>query len=243
MTEHLLTRFFTYTTVLLAIALLFLFVLDSFRFCLAMGPVAIYLLLLGGINLSRRPFVVSGTRDAAALALALSGFAIIGPIDLFLPEAAAMAFGPYVWLFLISLYTLCLLLVLLMARPRLIVYNISADELHSVLADLAVRLDPDAHWAGESLSLKNLGVQLHVHGVTSMRNMSLVGTSLRQNYLGWRRLEESLRDEFSRVEVARNPYSTSLISGGLLLTGILVAAISRDPQSLFKSLFDLLRLS
>jgi len=238
-----LTRFFAYITVLLVIAVFYLFLLDPFRFCLALGPVAIYLLLLGGINLSRRPFLVSGTRDSAALALALSGFAIIGPIELFFPEAAAIAFGPYVWVFLISLYALCLVLVLLLARPRLIVYNISVDELHSVLAELAVRLDHDAPWAGESLSLKNLGVQLHVHCVASMRNVSLVGTSLKQNYLGWRRLEESLREEFSRVEVARNPHSTSLIGAGLLLTGILVAAISRDPQSLFQSLFDILRLS
>ena len=34
--------------------------MDPFRVCLALGPVAIYLLLLGAINLSRRPLLVSG---------------------------------------------------------------------------------------------------------------------------------------------------------------------------------------
>ena len=39
--------------------------MDPFRLCLALGPVAIYLLLLGAVNLSRRPLLVSGVRDAA----------------------------------------------------------------------------------------------------------------------------------------------------------------------------------
>ena len=48
--------------------------MDPFRLCLALGPVAIYLLLIGAINMFRRPFLVSGTRDTATLGLALSGF-------------------------------------------------------------------------------------------------------------------------------------------------------------------------
>jgi hypothetical protein len=47
--------------------------------------VAVYLLLLGVVNWSRRPLLVSGGRDAAALALAVSGMAIVGPIELFFP--------------------------------------------------------------------------------------------------------------------------------------------------------------
>ncbi|MEI7903478.1 MAG: hypothetical protein WCK89_24835, partial [bacterium] len=61
--------------------------MDPFRLCLAFGPVAIYAVLLGAINLLRRPFAVSGTRDAAALGLAVSGLVIVGPIELFLPPA------------------------------------------------------------------------------------------------------------------------------------------------------------
>ena len=36
--------------------------MDPFRVCLALGPVAVYVLLLGALNLSRRPFTV--TTDA-----------------------------------------------------------------------------------------------------------------------------------------------------------------------------------
>ena len=38
--------------------------MDPFRLCVALGPVAVYVLLLGALNLSRRAFLVTGTRDA-----------------------------------------------------------------------------------------------------------------------------------------------------------------------------------
>ena len=45
--------------------------MDTFSACLAFGPLAIYLLLLGMINLQRRPLVISGTRETLSLGLAL----------------------------------------------------------------------------------------------------------------------------------------------------------------------------
>ena len=61
--------------------------LDPFRLCVAVVPLALYLLLLGGLNLRRRPTVVSGGIDLAALACGIVGLAAIGPLELFLPEA------------------------------------------------------------------------------------------------------------------------------------------------------------
>ena len=68
---------------------------------------AIYLLLLGMINLSRRPLLVSGGRDAAALALAITGMVIVGPFELFLPQASVVRYGPYVWVMVLTFYGLC----------------------------------------------------------------------------------------------------------------------------------------
>ena len=68
--------------------------MEPFHQCLALGPVAIYLLLLGVINLARRPLVVSGGRDAAALGLAVSGLVFVGPMALLFPEGLAAHFGP-----------------------------------------------------------------------------------------------------------------------------------------------------
>ena len=150
--------------------------MDPFRFYLALGPVAIYLLLLGAVNLSRRPLLVSGGRDAATLALAVSGMVIVGPIELFAPLGAAQA-GPYVWFLLLALYALCATLALLLLRPRLVIYNISVDKLRPVLATLVEQLDTDARWAGDSLVLPGLGVQLYVDSFAMLRSASRVSSA------------------------------------------------------------------
>jgi hypothetical protein len=216
--------------------------MDPFRLCLALGPVAVYVLLLGALNLSRRAFLVTGTRDAAALGLAVSGLVVVGPIELFFPDAAAVRFGPYVWVLLVAFYALCLVLVLLLLRPRLIVYNISADQLRPILADLVVQLDSGARWAGDSLVLPGLGVQLHVDSLTAMRNASLSSVGPNQNHQGWRKLEAALRNALTQVEVGRNPRGLTLVCAGVLIASSLVLAIAHDPQAVAQALFDMLRL-
>ncbi len=213
--------------------------MDPFRMCLALGPVAMYLLLLGAVNLSRRPLLVSSVRDAATLALAVSGLVIIGPIELFFPYEAAVRFGPHVWLLLLALYAMCVVLVLLTLRPRLVIYNISVDKLRPILAELVDRLDSDARWAGDSLVLPGLGVQLYIDNFAALRSASLISAGGNQSHAGWRRLEATLGDALAREEVTRNPRGMSLISAGLLIIIGLIMAISRNPQAVAQSLLDI----
>ncbi len=170
--------------------------MEAFRQCVALGPVAIYLLVLGAIGLLRRPVVVSGGRDAAALALAVSGLVFVGPLALFFPESIAARMGPmgtrYVWLLLISLIVLCLVYMLLNLRPRLVIYNITADQLRPILEGIVERLDLEARWAGDSIFLPGLGVQLHLDGLGWMRNISLVSSGPKQDYRGWTRLAKEI---------------------------------------------------
>lgn len=216
--------------------------MDPFRLCLTLGPVAVYLLFLGAINLSPRPLVVSAMRDMAALGLALSGFVIVGPVELLFPEAAAARFGPYVWILLLAFYGLCLLLVVLLLRPRLIIYNVSADQLRNVLAELAPRLDGQARWAGDALVMPTLGVQLYLERAPRSRNVSLVSLGARQSHLGWRELEKRLAAALRDLRVGRNPRGASYVCGGLLLLALLTMTISRDPQAVAQALLEMLRL-
>ena len=113
---------------------------------------------------------------------------IVGPIELFAPLGAAQA-GPYVWLLLLALYAMCVVLALLLLRPRLVIYNISVDKLRPVLATLVEQLDTDARWAGDSLVLPGLGVQLYVDSFALFRSASLISAGGNQSHAGWRRLE------------------------------------------------------
>lgn len=221
--------------------------MDPFRMCLALGPVAIYLLMVGGINLARRPFVVSGTRDFAALGLAVAGLVAVGPIELFFPHAAAAHFGALVWMFLMAFYALCLVLVLLLLRPRLVIYNVSTDELRPILADLVPQLDADARWAGDGLILPSMGLQLHMENLPLLRNVSLVATGARQNYLGWKRLETALRTALALGDGRRNRRTGRIVGAvflgaGTLVVAALIWAVALDPQRVAQALLGILRL-
>ena len=213
--------------------------MDPFRLCLALGPVAIYLLLLGAINLRRRPFLISGVRDAALLALAVSGLVIVGPIEMFFPYEAALKYGPPVWFLLLALYVLCVVLVLLLLRPRLVIYNISANRLRPILAELVARLDPEARWAGDSLALPGLGVQLYVESFAVFDSVSLVSAGGSQSGQGWRRLEAALGGALAPVEVGRNLGGLSLIIAGLLIIAFIALVAAQNPQAVVQTLVDI----
>jgi hypothetical protein len=213
--------------------------IDPLRICLALGPLAVYLLLLGAINLARRPFLVSGARDLAALALALAGLAIVGPFELFLPEESFVHFGAYVWLMVLALYALWVTMLILMLRPRLVIYNITVDKLRPILADVVEHLDSEARWAGDSLVLPGLGVQLHLDSYSAMKNVSLKSIGSLQNFQGWKKLETALLAALEQEDAHRNRHGLNLLITGLLIVIFLILVIVNNPLSLSQSLSDL----
>ena len=76
--------------------------MDPLHICIALGPLAIYFLVVGLVNLRARPFITSGAQDAAALGVGVMGLVIAGPMELFFPESAAVQFGFWVWALLIA---------------------------------------------------------------------------------------------------------------------------------------------
>ena len=167
-------------------------VVDPLHVCIALGPLAMYFVALGAMNLASRPVLTTGGRDFVALGIALSGLVAVGPMELFLPESAAQIYGPAVWGIMLSAYGLCVLLFALIMRPRLVVYNFTASELRPLLEKAATRLDAGACWAGDSLSLPALRVQLHLESYPLMRNVQLVAVAGEQNLISWRRLGGAL---------------------------------------------------
>lgn len=216
--------------------------MDPLRLCFALGPLAVYFAFMGAINLVRRPILLSGVRDTMALAMAVSGLVIIGPIELFMPQAAAVDFGVFVWAFLISFYVLVVTLLMLVAKPRLIIYNVSEEEFRPVLAEVVRALDPDARWAGNSLVLPGLQVELHVESFALMHNVSVTAMGELQSYQGWRRLETALAGVLRQVEVAPNPQGAGLLLVGLMMAATVLWQLASDPQAITQAFFDMLRL-
>lgn len=195
---------------------------DPLRLAIALIPLAAYALLLALVNARRRPFVTTGGSDLAALGAAVSGLILVGPIELFRPEAASAEFGGYVWLFLLVFYWLWVWLAVLVTRPRLVVYNISAEELRPVIAEAARRVDPQARWAGDSLSMPTLGIALHLETFEIMRNAALVSSGGKQNISGWKKLSAEVRNQLATIRVSPNPRSLGFT---LLALGLVAGSI------------------
>jgi hypothetical protein len=214
---------------------------DALHLSIGLGPLAVYLLLLGFVNLSTRPFVTTGARDVGALGLAMAGLMVAGPMELFLPEAATNRYGGYVWMLLLAFYGLCLTLLVLVLRPRLVIYNVNPDQLRAVLAEVVAELDADARWAGECLVLPKLGVQLHVELFRSMRNVQLVAAGHRQNFAGWKRLEIALAKVLRQTPASPNPAGFGMIALGVVLIGLLTYFMFSDSATVVQRLDDMMR--
>ncbi len=215
--------------------------IDALHLCIALGPLAVYFLVMAYVNLASRPFLTTGARDVAALGMAIAGFIMAGPMELFLPEAASNRFGGYVWLLLLAFYGLCLTLVVLLMRPRLVIYNASPEQVRVILAEVVTKLDDEARWAGDSLVLPTLGVQLHVELFGAMRNVQLVSAGPRQSFAGWRSLELALAQTLRNTKSAPNPHGFGLLAASLLLISLMAYQLLSDPTTLVQGLNQMLR--
>ena len=206
--------------------------MDPLRSTIAFAPLAAYLLTIGAVNLQRRPIITSGGRDVAALGVGLSGFFIVGPMELFMPSGLLMQLGgrALVWSLMLALYSCALILCVLSMRPRLVIYNVTADQLQRSLANVAQQLDATARWAGDALALPRLGVQLFVESPTPLRNAQLISCGPRQSFEGWRRLEDALCAELQRQHSQPNwLWGVLLAIFALLLALGATAAMLQDP--------------
>jgi hypothetical protein len=210
--------------------------MDTFSACLAFGPLGVYLLLLGIVNLAPRPMIVSGTRELVSLGLALAGLMIVGPMQLFMPEEAAGRFGWGVWALLGAFYALCLSLVVMLNRPRLVVYNVTLDTLRTVLAETAAALDHDSNWAGRALSMPQMRVHLQLESYPPLGNASMVATGGDQSVGGWRRLEGAMRRALRSAPPARRPGALWMALVGLAILATLGFWVADDPQTIARGL-------
>ena len=216
--------------------------MDPLHAMIALGPVAIYFLVLGGINLDSRPTVINGMGDTAALGIAMVGFMVAGPMELFLPEMAANIFRWGIWPLLITFYLLCLTLYVLLMRPRLVIYNVTAEQLRPVLADVIAQLDPDSRFVGESVYLPNLGVQFHLDPLPLLKNIQLKPAGSEQSYAGWRELELALLLELRATRGTPNPYGVSLMMFGIFICAMIGYWLTFDAVPITQAWHEMMRL-
>ncbi|HOA53437.1 MAG TPA: hypothetical protein PKI05_14385 [Thermogutta sp.] len=199
---------------------------------LALVPVGIYLIVIGALNLARRPVVMTGMQDRVLLGLATIGLIVVGPVELFLPLPVYVAYGPTVWLIAIVLLTLVIGLLILAAPPKLVIFNASVHEVRSLVSETAVELDPESRWAGDCLHMPNLRVQLFLHVSPGWRNATLSAIGNNQDYQGWHRFGQALTKRLAMLEVRPNLRGLYLLLTGSVLLATCMISAFREPTIL-----------
>jgi hypothetical protein len=186
--------------------------------------------------------VLTGSTDISLLAVAVVGFVVAGPMEFLFPAALPFP-ARYVWLSLLLSYSLLVTLWNLLARPRLIVLNMTSDQLRPILVEIAARLDSRPQWAGDGLALEELGVQLHLEDYPPMRTVSLVATGSRQSETGWARLHKELKAGVRGIDFPDRRRGYALAALGLLmLAWPLAETIAMGGPMIAQKLADMLRL-
>ncbi len=181
----------------------------------ALLPLAVYCCVLGGLQLRRRPLVVSGAWDGMLLALAVSGLVAIGPLAAVQPLLGG---SPWSEVVLLLLYALVVAVCILFARPRLLIYNATIEQVRPLVAETVAAIDPAARWAGESVALPSLGLQAHIEANGPLRTVSLIVLRNEATAGGWSDLGRRVRRAVRRLRVRPRPVGGGLLAvGGLLL--------------------------
>lgn len=184
----------------------------------AILPAAAYLVALAGLHVRRRPSVVAGSIDLLLLAAGTAGLAVAGPLALLQPVVGGTVWAAFMLLLGAGLVFAALLLA---ARPRLVVYNITLEQLRPVVAEIVATLDPTARWAGETVALPGRGIQVHLDGRGGMRSVSVVALGGRTSAEGWVEFSRRLRQAIRGLRVRASPWSVVF---GCCGCGLLAAA-------------------
>jgi hypothetical protein len=180
----------------------------------ALLPLAAYLLVLALVHVRSRPSTLAGSWDLLLLAAGTAGLVAAGPLALLQPVAGGTAWASGMLLLATGLVFAA---VLLAARPRLVVYNITLDQLRPLVAEVAAALDPATRWAGETAALPGRGIQIHLDGRGAMRSVSVVALGGRTSAEGWAEFSRRLRQSIRRLRVRRSPWAMLFGGCGCLL--------------------------
>ena len=228
--------------------------MDPLRTSIALIPLVVYAVVLGLVNMNRRSVLTTGTFDTIALGLAITGFVVIGPLELFYPNSYLMHYGVFfffdishwvgigVWILLIMFYWLIVTWIAVSRRPRLVIYNLDARHLHRLLEQLLWSMDAGVRWAGETAVLPNLGIHFTIEANSRLRCIQLVSAGPCQDPLGWKLLRETIRNSLKQERSPLNPlaFGYFLVALGMLL--LIFGELLGNQRQLHQALLDLLRM-
>lgn len=189
--------------------------LDSIPLWASLVPLAVYLMAIGAAHALRRPVAVSGAWDGLLLGVGVSGLVLVGPVALLAPAVGGSGWNAVLLLLLAGLFAA---LGMLVSRPRLVIYNITVDQLRPLVAAVVAGLDPSARWAGATAALPARRFEVRIDGHGATRSVTLVSAGDRPGGEGWSEFCLRLRRRLRGLRVRSSGWAPAFFTlGGVLL--------------------------
>lgn len=199
--------------------------IDYARLSIGLLPLGLAFAVLAFLHMRRKPTVVTSGQEVLFLGFAISGFAMIGPMELFFPTASYAALGEWVWLLLATLYFFLILLASMLSRSSLTVVGLGPELLQKDLEEALAIEGIESRWLGNQLEVPQLGIRAIVESSYGFRESShLTPCGYNQNAMGWYQLEKLLRGRWGDIEMVRGGASGSMRWAPILF--LLLAVVS-----------------
>lgn len=214
----------------------------------ALLPLATYLLLLGTIRLVARPLVTTGTRDGAAVALAISGLVVVGPIQLFspifFPTAAVSVLGWWVWVLWAFLYFFCATLVLFSVPQRIVIYGMRPADIFEPLEAAARLIDPSTTSDPERMqvALEQRRVRLRIEPLGGTDAVAIEAFEKHLHPEFWNHLLRELRERTATMRRPPSRGGVGMFVAGALLMGFVIYQIIVHPTAILAGIREWLNL-
>ncbi|MEZ6091395.1 MAG: hypothetical protein R3C05_25925 [Pirellulaceae bacterium] len=215
---------------------------DPFSVALSLGPLSVYLIVIGLMQSGRKPVVTTGAQDTAALGIGVSGFLMIGPLVLFFPTMAYGVLGWIVWAMLTAFYLLTLLLIILTMRPRMVIYGLDAGQVRAPMLRAAQSIDPDAKMEGEQIWFPSVGCSIRLDMINAGDVPQIVPQIQQISPRFWRRLLEAMRREVSTFENRNRSRGLGIVFVGTLMMILIASNMVSHPQEVVAGFRHWLRL-
>lgn len=217
--------------------------MNVFPLIVALLPLATYFLLMGVMRMVR-PLVTTSARDGMALAIAVSGLVMIGPMQLLFPSQAAAVMGWIVWLILLTLYVLCVSLILLSLRPKIIVYGVPPAELLTPLLKACQAVDESATLDSgrQQVTLHKEGVLLRVEALGGSDAAQIEAFEKNLHPKFWQHLLVELRGGTAGIQTRFSVGGLGMVVTGLVLGGVIISQIVSQPDEVLAGFRQWLQL-
>jgi len=213
---------------------------DALMICANLVPIGIYFTVLGVLLAVGRPLVTTGSRDYAALALALAGLAINGPINYLLhcrifPEVM----GASAWVGLI-LYLVIVAALWPRSQESLIVYNGESAVVAASVCEILQRHGIPYTEAPGGWLIPQRGVSIAMDDFPPLSNVTLHFRGLRDREL-FEHLQADLASLLEPARARRSVIGLVMASVGTVIVAMPVWMVANHPQNIAALVREVLR--